>query len=45
MKNSIAESDDFYNSSIYSGPLTNFGRDIAGLNVDRTKTVRISRNL
>jgi hypothetical protein len=44
LKNSIAESSDYYNDSVYSGALTHLGRDIAPPNADRSKTVRISRD-
>lgn len=44
LKNSIAESSDYYNESVYSGALTHLGRDIMPPNADRSKTVRISRD-
>ncbi len=44
MKESIAESSDYYNQSDYNGALSNLARDVAGKD-NRSKTVRISRKI
>jgi hypothetical protein len=46
LKNSIAESSEYYNTSNYSGALTQMGRDIVlkeEVQNGRSKTLRVSR--
>lgn len=45
VKESIAESSDYYNQSDYSGALTHLARDVGGRDDNRSKTVRVSRKI
>ncbi len=45
MKESIAQSSDYYNQSDYSGALTHLARDVPGRDENRSKTVRTSRKI